>query len=93
MISKKLFVDSIEAIQHQMYQNRLIEEAFNVKESAISDNSGLIKAIIQLLQSYFPPENNFCSIEFYIQTNFGKYEQVEYMSPEELYDTLIVQYQ
>ena len=73
MISKELFVSSIESIQKQMaYDQRsseLMSEAFKIEEFAIYDNSLLIKQIIDLLAVDFDKSD----LESYIfDLNFGK---------------------
>jgi len=73
IISKELFVETIEAIQKQMAHDRksseLMSEAFKIDEFALYDNSLLIKQIINLLSIWFDKSD----LEHYIfDLNFGK---------------------
>ena len=93
MISKQLFVESIEAIRLQMNDDKknaeLLREALNIDQSLnLYDNTKLHYAIINLLRQYFPPEENHCEIIHYCYVlDFGKCGE-NHQSPEELYDRL-----
>jgi len=73
IISKELFVETIQAIQKQMAADKktseLMAEAFKIDEFALYDNSLLIKQIINLLSIWFDKSE----IEHYVfDLNFGK---------------------
>jgi len=73
IISKELFVETIEVIQQQMAHDKksseLMAEAFKIDEFALYDNSLLIKQIINLLSIWFDKSD----LEHYIfDLNFGK---------------------
>lgn len=97
-ISKELFVKSINNIRNQMVSDsvntKVLVQEFG-QDSALAtfcENSKLIKNTIELLQIFFPrDENGFCEIEHYcFKENFGKPSpESEYITPEMLYDKLI----
>jgi hypothetical protein len=98
MISKEVFVDTIECIRKQIVCNDLGENIFKTKISKnpsnvkFFDTIKLIRSTIKLLEIFFPKdENNFSEIEHYIFfCNFGKPNiDSEYESPGALYDRLI----
>jgi len=94
MISKELFVESLEAMRLQMdYDIKswdLIQQAFNTNEFPLYNNMLLNNAIFSLLRQYFPKESNgFCEIEHYcFVLDFGKCGE-DYESAEELYDRML----
>lgn len=97
VISKELFVELIEALRFQdIHDNKtseLLSEAFGTNNIPLHDNSILTKVILKVLQVDFPPINDFCEIIHYCYyMNFGKFEEDEYFSPEQLYDNLIIKY-
>lgn len=98
MISKEVFVDTIECIRTQIVCNNLGENIFRTKLSKNSsdvkfiDTIKLIRSTIRLLEIFFPKdENGFSEIEhFIIFLNFGKPSiDSEYESPGAFYDRLI----
>lgn len=94
MIEKTLFVEVIEAIRQQITKDRVhgesIAEAYNLKVHCVYNNSILIRILVKMLNVYFPPdEDGYCPIEFYcFHSEFGKLEE-EFISPEDLYESLI----
>lgn len=96
MISKELFVSTLEAMRQQILADEknssLVAEAFGCSDFYLYDNSLLFKAIISLLRVHFPKEDNFCEIDHWCFTlNFGKLSNEEdFESAEELYDRLII---
>jgi len=94
MISKELFIECIEKMKEQYYDDcknsDLVAEAFNVEHINCYDNGKLYKTIIKLLRIYFPMDStNFCEVDHYcFSLDFGKIGD-NYESPEELYDRLI----
>lgn len=97
-ISKELFAKTINNIRNQMVYDsvntKVLVQEFG-QDSALAtffENSKLIKNTIELLQIFFPrDENGFCEIEHYcFKENFGKPSpESEYITPEMLYDKLI----
>jgi len=92
-ISKQLFVDCIENLMQQQYEDianaELVKQMFQVTEFCLYDNSKLVSSIISLLQEYFTKdESGHCEILHYCYfLDFGKCGE-EYESPEQLYDRL-----
>ena len=73
MISPDQFVNAIESIRLQRYEDKkngeLLQEAFSLNEFPIFDNSKVINAVIDLLGIWFDKEE----LEHYIfDLNFGK---------------------
>ncbi len=73
-MTEKIFVESIEAVRNQMANDRLFQEAFELKPDFPLYSSKIIKTIVNLLHIHFPmDENGFSEIEFYLfSQNFGK---------------------
>jgi len=92
IISKELFVETIQAIQQQMAHDKrsseLMSEAFKIDEFALYDNSLLIKQIINLLSIWFDKSD----LEHYIfDLNFGKpSSESECETVESFYHRLIL---
>lgn len=79
----------------QVYSDKksgaVLQEAFGLNESVIFDNKKLFESILFLLRVYFPIDTSgFCMISHYcFILDFGKESlEMEYISPEELYDAL-----
>lgn len=95
MISKIDFCSVIENMRLQIYNDKkngqLFQEAFGLSEVFVYDNNELYKSIMLLLRLYFPIDSDgFCEIEHYcFMTNFGKYNEEELISTEDLYEQLI----
>ena len=96
MISKENFCSVIESMRFQVNKDKQnclsLEETSNTEQEFPYDNSELIKAIILLLQVYFPEDKNrFCEICFYcFILDFGKEgAEGETETSEQLYDRLI----
>ena len=91
MIGKELFVECIENMRLQLYEDKkngeFIQEAFQVESFALYDNSKLINTIMNLLRQYFPRDNDgFCAIESYcFDMNFGKIGENEFIPIEHLW--------
>jgi len=95
MIDKTTFCEVIEMLRQQMNFDRrigdTIQDTFGVqKECSYSDNMAR-QAIIKWFKVHFPKdEHGCCEIEYYcLFVEFGKQENGEIMTPEELYDSLI----
>lgn len=93
MISKEIFCEIIENLRQQYYLDRKngenIAEMFGIKSQCSYNDNLLVRSTMDLLQIYFPKVDGFCRIEFYCDClEFGKGSD-EYISAEELYDTLI----
>jgi hypothetical protein len=96
MIAKEIFCEIIESIRQQMYLDKKhgdsIQNIFNCSSRCTYNNSIVIKSIIKLLQIYFPKDDDgFCLIEhfcFFIE--FGKFNEKDIISTEDLYDQLII---
>ena len=90
MISKEQFVNAIDSMRLQKYDDKkngqLLQEAFSINEFPIFNNDKLVNTIIDLLSIWFEKEElvNYC-----IHCNFGKpnYES-EWETPEMLYSRL-----
>ena len=95
IILKEVFISSIEAIRLQQHKDSLsadlIGKVFNTDSINPYDTSLVTLAIIQLLQVFFPKdENGFCEISHYcFDMNFGKIEGMELITPEDLWDRLV----
>ncbi len=90
-MTETIFVESIEAVRNQMANDRLFQEAFELKPYFQLYSSKIIKTIVNLLHIHFPrDENGFSEIEFYLFShNFGKPTiDSEYESPEMLWNRL-----
>jgi hypothetical protein len=95
-ITKAMFVSTVESIKQQMAydidQQYSLSTALKVHacQFPLYDNSILMKALIALLQVYFPrDEEQFCEIEHYcFDLNFGKISETEYMSIDKLWELL-----
>jgi len=91
-LSKDDFISAIESLQLQVSKDidnsNTISKVFDT--DAVYDNSLLVKAVIKLLQVFFPKdENGFCEIEYYcFDMNFGKVSDQELITPEDLWDRL-----
>lgn len=94
MISKELFCEVIELLRQQILFDKQssenIKEMFGVVQKCSYKNDNVIKALIKLLQFHFPKdEDGYCQIEFYcFCTEFGKENNEEIVTAEELYDLL-----
>lgn len=95
VILKEVFISSIEAIRLQQHKDSLsadlIGKVFNTDSVNPYDTSLVTLAIIQLLQVFFPKdENGFCEISHYcFDMNFGKIDGMELITPEDLWDRLV----
>ena len=90
MISQDQFVNAIESIRLQRYEDKkngeLLQEAFLLNEFPIFDNSKVINAVIDLLSFWFDREElvDYCFIR-----EFGKIgPESEWETPIELYNRL-----
>lgn len=96
MISKQLFIKTIEALQEQYNHDKQCADAlgqmYNTEISGTYNTSYLSNAILELLRVHFPKDaDGHCEIEHYAYClNFGKLGE-EYESPEELYFRLCSQ--
>lgn len=97
IILKEVFISSIEAIRLQQHKDSLsadlIGKVFNTDDVNPYDTSLLTITIIQLLQAFFPKdENGFCEISHYcFEMNFGKIDGMDLITPEDLWDRLVCQ--
>jgi hypothetical protein len=88
-ITKDVFISTIESLQLQASKDidasNAISQVFNT--DCFYDNDVLVKALIGLLQVFFPKdENGFCEIEHYCyDMNFGKISDQELITPEDLW--------
>jgi hypothetical protein len=93
MISKTLFVETIEAIMLQMLKDKTIGEFFIVPEGGTCayNNSELIKILVKHLQVFFPKnKDGFCEIEHYLfNLEFGKDGRGNLLEPSKFYDELV----
>jgi hypothetical protein len=95
MIGKEIFCAVIENLRQQLYLDKkfgeAIQEMFGSKSMCSYNDNLLVKSLMKLLQVHFPKdEDDFCLIEFYcFEIEFGKTENKEIISPEDLYDQLI----
>ena len=95
MISKKDFCEVIDGIRTQIHLDKVaseaIKEALNITEDIVFNNSTLFKSIMKMLQLYFPKDSDgFCEIEYYcFFIEFGKEQDQDLMTDEDLYDRLI----
>ena len=87
MISPDQFVNAIESIRLQRYEDKkngeLLQEAFSLNEFPIFDNSKVINAVIDLLGIWFDKEElvDYCFIR-----EFGKIgTESEWETPIELF--------
>jgi len=90
IISKELFVKSIESLRLQIGEDKknaeIVAEIFGASTFYLYDNEKLIHSIIDLLSIWFDKEdlNHFC-----FQLNFGKIsDEEEFESIEDFYDRL-----
>lgn len=93
MIDKVTFCEVIELLKQQIHVDTVsadsISEMFGVVQKIRYNNKNAIDAIMLLLRIYFPKKDDFCKIEFYcFILDFGK-DGNTFMTPEELYDSLI----
>lgn len=95
-ISKELFISTIDSLRTQIsgdkLNSELIEQIFPGSKVNAYDNSPTIKALILLLQVWFPrdAENGFCEIEHYcFELDFGRWNKNEVVTAENLWDQLI----
>lgn len=91
MISQEQFVNAIESMRLQKYDDKknveLLQEAFLINEFPIFQNDKLTNTIIDLLSIWFDRESleEYCFIR-----EFGKTgHESEWETPEELYNKLI----
>ena len=94
MISKTLFVETLEAIMLQLLQDKTIGEFFIVSNGGGTcsyNNSELIKILVKHLQVSFPRDKDgFCEIEHHLfLLEFGKNGKGEVLEPSELYEKLV----
>lgn len=93
MITKPLFISTIEAMQEQYLFDKknadLLGVMFGAEISGAYNTSYLSNAMLSLLRVYFPKdEEGHCEIEHWCYClNFGKLGE-EYESPGQLYDRL-----
>jgi len=90
IISKELFVSSIEAIRLQVGEDKvnanIVAEMFGAKDFCLYNNEKLINAIIDLLAICFDAEEirHYCFV-----LNFGKIsDEEEFESIEDFYDRM-----
>ena len=94
MISKELFIATIEAIRSQVNYDKingeLIEGMFPGSQVTGYGNHTMFKTLISLLQVWFPrDENNHCEIEHYcFVIDFGRWDKNEVVTVENLWDQL-----
>ncbi|MES2864070.1 MAG: hypothetical protein V4666_08130 [Bacteroidota bacterium] len=94
MLDKITFCEAIESLRQQiLFDNQSaenIKEMFGVAQKCSYKNDFAIKALIKLLQFHFPKdEDGHCQIEYYcFIVEFGKEQDKELVTPEELYDLL-----
>ena len=105
-MTKKLFTKILTALDKQQQydeaQAKLLSELFEA-EVPEYDNSRLTTALIEVLQTRFPPEGHNCDIEFYMnELDFGRNykpgtvtgqvgNEIGLSGHEKLYDHLIAQ--
>ena len=95
MINKEDFCKVIESLRVQVVKDKeksfILNDLFKTDTVFNWDNDELFKSILFLLHQYFPRDKNgFCEIEHYcFFIEFGKYENKELFSSEDLYDKLI----
>lgn len=102
MISRKLFIESINAIEAQYTHDEKCSEAFKVilpVGIATYDNHSLSNQLIKLLQELMGDDNSHSWIEYYCyEKEFGKRtdlkvtdngQEVPLNSPGDLYDLII----
>lgn len=95
MIDKITFCSVIENLRQQMYLDRkngeAIQEMFGCGSRCSYNDDLLVKSIMSLLQIHFPKdEDGFCKIEHYCYfIEFGKFDEKELITAEDLYDELI----
>lgn len=84
MISQEQFVNAIESMRLQKYDDKkngeLLAEAFLINEFPIFQNDKLVNTIIDLLSIWFDKEE---LVHYCIHCNFGK------IGPESEWETLI----
>jgi|SRR6478736_4711131 len=94
MLDKTTFCEVIELLRQQiLFDNESAEnmkDMFGVVQKCRYKNDLVIKSLMKLLHFHFPQEEEgFCRIEHYcFIIEFGKDEN-EFITPEELYDSLI----
>lgn len=91
MISQEQFVNAIESMRLQKYDDKknveLLQEAFLINEFPIFQNDKLVNTIIDLLSIWFDKEElkHYC-----FNCDFGKTgPESEWETPEKLYNKLI----
>lgn len=95
MITKETFCTVIENLRQQMHLDQKfgesIQEMFGSGSRCSYNDNLLVKSLMILLQIHFPKdEDGFCVIEHYcFFIEFGKFDQKEIISAEDLYDQLI----
>lgn len=96
MITKETFCTVIENLRQQMHLDQKfgesIQEMFGSGSRCSYNDNLLVKSLMTLLQIHFPKdEDGFCVIEHYcFFIEFGKFDQKEIISAEDLYDQLIL---
>lgn len=96
MITKEIFCTVIENLRQQMHLDQKfgesIQEMFGSRSRCSYNDNLLVKSLMTLLQIHFPKdEDGFCVIEHYcFFIEFGKFDQKEIISAEDLYDQLIL---
>jgi len=90
MISQEKFVNAIESIRLQKYEDKknseLLKEAFSLNEFPMFQNDKLVNTIIDLLSFWFDKESitDYCFI-----SEFGKIgPESEWETPTQLYSRL-----
>ena len=95
MIPKETFCAVIENLRQQIYLDQkfgeMIQEMFGCGSRCSYNDNLLVKSLMSLLHIYFPKdEDGFCYIEHYcFFIEFGKFDEKEIISAEDLYDQLI----
>jgi len=99
IISKETFCIIIENFRQQLYLDKkhgeYIQEMFGAQSQCSYKNNLAIKSILLLLQLHFPKDTDgFCRIEHYcFFLEFGKFSDKDFVTGEELYDTLVLELQ
>jgi hypothetical protein len=95
MIDKLTFCEVIEDLRQQIYFDRTIgiaiQTAFGSESTCSYKDDLAIKAIMKLLQLFFPKDKHgFCEIEHYcMHIEFGKIGEKDLITSEDLYDRLV----
>ncbi len=97
-MDKTTFCTIIENLRQQYYLDRkhgeYIQEMFQVEKRCSYKDNLLYQSIMTLLREFFPKDDDgFCAIEHYcFIIEFGKSDNKQLISPEDLYDELIAKH-